>query len=546
MPKGWVALAAVLLLSGCVGVPTSGGVEPGPVIDERSLPGVDPVAQGPVPGSEPQRIINDFMQAVRSSRADYAVARQFMTAQLASEWEPTASTVIRTGQALTQNENSDIWSYTVTSRAAVDAEGRYQEAASPTSQTFEFTLAQVGGQWRIAQAPDGIVLSESGFDIAFQQQPLYFFDASHRFLVPDVRWFPSGARAPTRVVRALLGGPADWLAQGVVQTAFPVGTQLGEASVTVSGNGATIDLNPDALASSPQERGWMRQQLAATLGVPDITLTVGGLELPTPDPGIDGAILDPSVESAALVRAGDAFGFDGGAGLNPLPGLSEVVGQSQATAAVLSREKRLLAFTAADGVTSVVSAESAPVVIDARPDLAPPSIDPFDFIWSAQRGSAASLRVTDLEGAPVPFTSGLPTDTGVVSMDVSRDGTRVLLYLTTPGGPALAVAGIIRENTVPSRLGPLQNLPVGSDTPVDATWVDDQSVAALTAEGTVTTFEIGGPSTSLGTADGATTIVGGNNGTSGLRVLALDRVWRPQGSGWVSTDIQASMLATKQ
>ena len=63
----------------------------------------------------------------------------------------------------------------------------------------------------------------------------------------------------------------------------------------------------------------------------------------------------------------------------------------------------------------------------------------------------------------------------------------------------------------------------------------------------ITAFEIGGPSLSLGQLDGAVTIVGGNGGTAGLRVLTnTGELWRPQGRGWANTGISDSFLATRQ
>ncbi len=119
-------------------------------------------------------------------------------------------------------------------------------------------------------------------------------------------------------------------------------------------------------------------------------------------------------------------------------------------------------------------------------------------------------------------------------------------------GARLIVAGIIRQDNVPVSLGAPLELAVGTGTPLDATWVDDRTVATISADGEasalVTAFTIGGPSLSLGRVDGARTISGGNGGTDGLRVLAADgSIWRPRGSeGWVATDITASFLGTKQ
>lgn len=541
------AAMLVLALAGCVGIPTSGGVLPGAVIDEQLDPEVVVLASGPVPGSDQQQILTDFMQAVRSPQNDYAIAKQFLSPELEASWDPNASTVIRSTASISPGATTDTLFYTVSSRATVDGEGRFTAQRDVSSQTLSFGFAQVDGQWRISQAADGIVLSASSFEVAFREQALYFFDPGHGYLVPDVRWFPARATAPIRVVRALLAGPSEWLQQGVVQTAFPVATALGDGSVDVTGSSATVDLSPEALAATAQERDWMRQQLAATLDTPNVTMTVGGRELPTPDPSGASAIVDPSVDPAALVGLADHFGFDGGEGIVAIEHLSDKIVAASATAAVLAADRTVVAFRGGDGNVGVASLGDDAVQLDARPGLVAPSIDPFLFVWSVQGGSAATVVTFELDGSPHPVQSALPANASVVSMDVSRDGTRLLVYLAAPTGPSLVVAGIIRQDNVPIALGPLVELPVGTAGPVDATWVDDRSVATLTADGEVSVFEIGGPASSLGQAAGGVSIVGGNNGTDGVRVLAAGEVWRPQGSsGWVSTLIPASFLATKQ
>ena len=86
-----------LALTGCVGIPTSGGVETGPVIDEQLDPDfvIDP--SGPRAGSAPEDILTDFMLALRGPQGNYEIAREFLTKDFATKWSPDASATIRTG-----------------------------------------------------------------------------------------------------------------------------------------------------------------------------------------------------------------------------------------------------------------------------------------------------------------------------------------------------------------------------------------------------------------------------------------------------------------
>ncbi len=546
-----LAVAAVLLLAGCVGIPTSGGVQTGPVIDDQLNPDFVVLPSDPRAGSSQEQILTDFMQAVRGPQNDYAVARKFMTKALAETWDPDARVDIRTAPAVTaQGPTGDSLSYTLVSRAYVDADGRYFEQDG-TSQALQFSFAKENGEWRISAAANGIVLSQSSFNIVFTEQALYFFDPSHNYLVPDVRWFPSRATVPVRIVRALLTGPASWLGKGVVSTAFPVATTLGSKSVTVQAGTATIDLSKEALGASPTDRGLMRQQLAATLGVSDIEMTVGGIGLVAPDSSA--AVVNPNVESAMLVGTAAELGFDSGDGITPIAGLSSSLVAAGAVSVTLSNDKQAAAFLGSGGAAYFTrNGNDQPQVLDTRGGLVAPALDPYLYVWSAQAGSAASLITFGADGVQHPVQSGLPADARLVSMDVSRDGTRLLLYLSTDVGARLYVAGIVRgQGNVPTSLGELVALPVPDNAPIDATWVDDRTVAAVSQDSgaaTVTAFEIGGPSAAIGQLADAISIVGGSEGIDGLRVLrATGEIFRPAGSGgWVDTGIKATFLGTKQ
>lgn len=551
MRRAWAALAAgalALVLAGCVGIPTSGGVNDGAIIDDQATPEFVVLPSDPVPGSTPEQILSDFMQAVGSPQGGYAVARKYLVSDL--NWSPDASAIIRSGGAVTDTEGDTI-TYSFSSRAVVNSLGQYQEQSETSAQTLTFSFAQEKGEWRISQLADGIVLSQAAFDVAFRQQALYFFDPSFAYLVPDVRWFPSRQTTSGLVVQALLAGPSTWLQQAVV-TAFPDATAFGEIA-TGSGS-VVVDLSTEALTANPQARDRMRQQLVATLDVSNVEMTVRGLQLVTPDATGIRATVNPSVDAPVLIGdGGTAFGFDGGGGIAEIEGLTDQVVAAGAVTASLAADKQTVTFLDSSGALYVArTGGNAAALIDSGPGLVAPAVDPFRFIWSGDASTAASLTAWELDGTPHVIPTGLPADSAIVSLDVSRDGARLLLLLSTPVGPRLVVAGIIRQDNVPVGLGgETIELPVGSGTPIDATWVDDRTVATIADESgsaLMTAYEVGGPSLSLGRVQGAKTIAGGNGGTDGLRVLTADgEIWRPRGSeGWVSTGITAAFLATKQ
>nr|WP_241732254.1 LpqB family beta-propeller domain-containing protein [Galbitalea soli] len=486
------------------------------------------------------------MQAATSSDSDYAIARLFLTKDAARSWDPNASVLIREAAPLQTSEPGDIIDYSVVTRASVTATGVYTEDNRQATADLAFGFTKVDGQWRISKLRDGIVLSRQSFAQVFSENALYFFDPSYSYLVPDVRWFPARIGVQSRIVTALLGGPATGLQQGATVSAFPQGTQVGSA-VEVRAGLAVVDLSDDVNTASNTDKARMLQQLDQSLGL-QATITVKGAPIAIADAAVPKAILPTAANPSELLRRGAKFGFE--PGLRPIGRISAQVVAADATAVTLGRDQSTAALLGRGGVLLASDDLTSPRLLDTRPGLIPPSIDPQRYVWSVPHGDATAIRAYSPDGiAHTVATSGLPQGSTIVALAVSRDGTRVALYLETNAGPRLVVAGILRHDSVPASLGDLVDLPVSSAAPLDATWMDDRTVATL-ASGpsgdTVTAYEIGGPSTDLGVAEGARRIVGGN-GQDQLRVLTdTGAVLQVRASGWQSTGITASVLATQQ
>ncbi|MBH0023588.1 LpqB family beta-propeller domain-containing protein [Salinibacterium sp. SWN248] len=558
MPKVSLAYLALLAavsvaLTGCVGVPLSSDVQSGPLIDEQDDTQYEIVASGPVAGSTQEQILTDFMSAVRSPSRDYSVAREFLTSSMNETWAPAASATVLERDKLPTIApalEGDSLSYSFSAQAVIDERGVYSELRSPVSQTLAFEFEQVAGEWRISSAPPGIVLSDRGFEVSFEEQVLYYFDPSFAYLIPDVRWFAVRQSSQSRAIQALLAADSAWVQQGVLLTAFPPSTTLGATSSLTSGR-AVVDLSSEALAANTVARERMQQQLSATLHTPIVVLTVDGRDLQSTSSGQSAAVIEPGSAGPLVVGTGSEFGFSTSDGLSEINELSAFVVEAGATTAALSADRLSVTYRAADGGAYFATVGVAPRLIDERPGLVAPSLDPFRFVWSAQEASATSLSTFEVDGTEHPLQTTLPADSTIVSLDVSRDGARLLVYLSTPSGPQLLVYGIVRQQgNVPVQLVEPVSLPVRAGEAVDAAWVGSSTVATLsgTADSTeVTAYEIGGPSRELGDVDGATQLVSTGANTDGLRVLADGEVWRPQGSqAWVLAGLDASFMASQQ
>ena len=553
MSARWTILVVLALaLSGCGGIPTSGSVVPGGLFDRESAIDVAYDPDGPQPGAAPVDILDGFILAATNPTNDYAVARSFLDESIRSTWDPDAIMQIRSGLGVPRPVSDTEYTYSLTSDAYVNAIGQYFEV-DPATQELDFTFAQnADGEWRISEAPDGIVLSQATFNTIFGAHPLYFFDPTNKFLVPDLRWFPRTSKLSTRIVSELLKGQSSWLTQGVTNTYFPSDTEL-VSSVSIDAGVATVDLNERVLDSRDQ-LPLMVQQLRATIdGVSNIALRVNGIPVDVPETGATQATIHPQVASQLLVGRADSFGFLSGAGeVSALPGQSAEILTLGAVDATLASDKKSTAVLAPDGVHLVFGSGADAVLLDSRAGLIAPAMDNAGFVWTVPASDATAIHAYDADGK-VSVIDGSQFAGQAISFSISRDGTRALMLASTDLGPRLTWAGIVRREGVPAQLGAPVSLPVDPRTAgLDAAWVDENTVALLAgpdADGnaTVTLYTLGGPSTPKGRITGGVTIVGGNGGSNGLRVLTVDGdVYLPRGNGWADMNTSVTFIATQQ
>ncbi|MEX1078706.1 MAG: GerMN domain-containing protein [Homoserinimonas sp.] len=537
-----LATAAAVVLSSCVTIPTSGPVITGrEVSEEEDDERFEVVPEGPVAGAGQEMILSGFLQA-HSGSGSYDVAREFLSEALAEEWEPRESVLIRTGNSSIERVGETAMTYNIVVSAIVDSEGTY--TAYPLApQTLNYELVQEGGEWRISAAPDGIVLASGTFSRLFNDHTLYFLDLGRQTLVPDLRWFPGGAAA-TRIVSTLLNGPPPWL-QGAVGTAFPEGTQLSSPRrVAVEAEVAVVELTEEALTASEAQRQLMRAQLEASLvgvgSINTVELRVGSAPLTIAPLGAAAPQLRRQVDSRMLVLQDGEFGYLANSRITPIDGLSEKVVATAPTEVALGGRETVAATLSSAGVHLVRTGAESPALVDDRPGLIAPTLDNYGYIWTVQRGDPRSIRVIDLNGNQSAVQTTLPTDAEIVSLEVSRDGARIAALLATDAGTRLIVASIIRDQGleyVPTSFGtePRLDVIVDSGTALDATWVDELSVATLSGIGGTTevvSHQVGGEQTTLGSPGPAVAIVGGN-GENGLRVLGPEGVVSARrGSGW--------------
>lgn len=550
-----VAALTLVVLTACAAIPVSGDVRSGQSIKDESVSGVELRPDGPSGGEDQTAVLRGFIAAATGAQNNYATAREFLSSGFSQKWNPRQGVTISDGSGQVERVGANELTYTLTASASVDPDGEYTQAVRPTTSTLTFQFVREGDDWRIAYAPDGIILSPVRFQSVFQQHALYFFDPTGESLVPDVRWFLAQSSVGTRVVSALLAGPADWL-DGAVVSAFPRGTQLSLNAVTIENGTAQVDLSSAALRASTADRVRMREQLAKSLGtvasVSSVTMTVEGASLSVPSSGSSDAQQNPDVDPRPLVEARGKVGYAAGTGsVSALGGgMSQQIVALDPDAVALSASGTVAAVRSDEGVFVVRSGQQR-LRIDTRTDLVPPSVDDVGggSVWVASDGQSSKVRSYSLTGEPHDVATTLPSGK-LVSFQVSRDSTRALALLRTSDGPALYVMAIERDrDRVPTKLGPPVRVQAASEDAVSATWVSDVDVASVgqTDSGPeIVRSTIGGRATTLPQPNGrATTIVGGSGGSLLLR-MADGQVLQSTGGGWETTGVTASVLGTQR
>lgn len=549
-----VALVAVAL-SGCVNIPTGGSVTTAEVANEEAPNDVS-LPDSPTTDASPQEIIEGFLRAGRGPQNGYAVALEYLTPDFAARWLPTERVLVSSSSGTPALADDGSYTVSLSVTAEIDAQGHYTTNQPVASATLAFTLEQDDDeQWRISSAPDGTVLNPSRLSSIFEPYSLYYYDPGFRFLVPDVRWFVSTRTVGSRIVNALLGDPPAWLGSGAVVSVFPPGTELTGQVTTVSGR-ATVPLSEVSSESDATQRRMLEQLTASLAGlgnVREVTITTGDFPLNVPGGGTP-AVIAPQVGTEPIGVLDGEFGAIGSDGVQRLDGLGDAVDAAAPRGGSLARARDSAAVLAADGSVVLFPAGGDPVLLDSRPGLIAPSIDAWGFTWTVPATEPTVALAIAPTAAGGPFIDlGLPSGSSVVSLDVARDGARVMVAANTPSGPRLYVAAILRDaNGTPSGLGPQQVLAAGTAPLIDAAWVDGSQVVTLStldaasALTAVDAYVIGGLHVFLGSLTDGRTIVGGNT-TSGIRVLdGAGAIRRPSGSSWTDTGLRASFLATQQ
>lgn len=549
---------AALSVTGCAGLPTSGPVSIGLAVGEaQSAPDIAQLADGPAVDAEPGEIVLGFLEAAVTPENGWGVARQFLSAELAETWQPaTGVTIDETASArefssevgISSAESAEV-RVLLSQVATVDSGGSYSSAPGSAEAVFKLEL-DGEGQWRIAEAADGIVLDADSFEQVYRRHSLQYFDQRWGRLVSDARWYPRRSPIATTITQAVVSGePTEWLA-GAVRSAFPAEVTLARGSVPVDADQvAEVALNDAALSLDATTLARMRTQLEQSLvgaGISQVRFTVDGRSL---DAGL-ATVATSQSETGTFVLTDDAFGAAVGGDVTEVASLSTLIEEiTEPIAAIdISSDETMAAVQLTSGRVYFVGDERVDE-LDERPGLIQPSIDPYNFTWAVAQDDPAGLLAWAPEVTASPIGKAWPGSSQITQLRVSSDGTRVAAVVRRGSEQLVQVASVIRDGVgTPVELGEPETL-AAIDAPAHGlAWFGTDSVGILVGEGDteLLTQVVGGPMAAQQTAPSDALSIAGGRTAAGVRILdARGEVYAQRGSAWQRSVSGVLVLGTR-
>ena len=526
---------ALALLLGCLAAATTGCVgipDDGPVVETQSQ--VDAAEElgyfndppSPTPGESPTDIVRHFLDAQAAIPIQTNTAELFLTEDFADTWRPQRGTITYAAASLPQGSNQITVELDGANR--IDGRGRWRGPLSGSAEELSFTMRREEGEWRIADAPDALIVPESWFGQAFRRVNLYYFDPSTRILVPEPVYVPRGDQLATALVTGLLQGPPG-LSSQVERSFFPPGLSV-DLSVSVNDEGiAEIPLTGEAAVPTQQDAALMVAQLARTLSqdpsLDGFRVTVDGEPVALTDgvttfPIDQGDVYDPSAlqstsllfglrEGRLVVGPPDVLSVaDGPMGAEPL-GLRSVgvsLDGSRVAGVSLAGDRVL--------VTDVRDPEAAVTTVSSGgTEFLKPAWDFAGRMWlvdRTERGARLSVvRKRTARPVRVPGVSG----ENVSHLLVSRDGSRLVAVLDGGHADRVVVSRIRYDARGRVRSGTRAD-EIGWD---DLTRVSITDIAWSSPTSVVVLHRLGGA-------------------LSQLRTMLVDGA--PAGSGGIATTLQ--------
>ena len=397
LKRSVVLLVVVLLLASCARIPTAGPVGKSAEGSAGNVNAPVFLPAAPQAGATPENIIDYFYRAGTGYEGDYAVAREYLTQAASVSWKPDQRSLVYREAKVVGTGVDNVYNYQLDVSYSVDVDGIATQMPEGTIENIPATLTQVDGEWRISAIPDGTAIPEETFKVIYGAYPIYFYDPSFTYAVPDVRWFIKN-KTVKAMTSALLAGPAPYL-RGAVVSAFPSGIKLARESVPVVSGAAQVDLTAKELTeASTEDRLRMQTQLALTFrSQPDVV----NVELHANQDLVrvedNGSVLPPVRDKNVPVReiavSGNELVRYENNRVSPLPGMQPVSSLGPRYPAE-SPVSQTVAFLNDSRTTLYSMVPGQPArALTTRTTITHPSFSLYDWVWAAGPGATGDTEV---------------------------------------------------------------------------------------------------------------------------------------------------------
>ncbi|WP_181149677.1 LpqB family beta-propeller domain-containing protein [Arthrobacter sp. MYb227] len=490
----FLLLGVILVITGCSSIPRNGPVQAIQVDGGTSGTGAYFSPSGPKLDASPREIIEGFIEAGIGPQDDYKIAREFLNPKQVGIWKGAVQTLVYDSRpSVISGSKENTYTIQLEVVAEIDGYGVMTELPAHSTRAIDMNLEKVDGQWRISKLPDGTMIDRDSFNGLFGAQPIYFYDASFQYAVPDIRWFPKRAGLPAAMVEALLKGPAPYLENAVV-SAFPSGSSLVRAAVPVEGTQATVDLNSATFIDATElSRQQMQQQLDLTLKDTNSIRTVvmsdeqREVKIGAADPQFKIALKNAAVPETQIAILDRTLSFVKGKSINRVE-INDISGYDPRYPAMSPLGNRFAFLDGASKRLFTVDESGRSRVVASGTSLVRPSIDASGWTWTVDNGAKTRILAvpedTVLNGKVRPIAADWLDGTKVSSIRISRDGTRALIVSARAGVTSVSVSGVLRDSDgTPRGFAPPMYLYPSVPT-TSAVWDSDSSVIVSASDAT--------------------------------------------------------------
>ena len=500
------AAAMAVVTASCSGVPSSSSPQ---VIGSgvgAARSGPQP-SNTPQPGAEARKIVQGFLHANIGEPNDPRGAREFLTPDEQRKWSDRTVTILSGSvqdAQVSPASGSDPAVVTVhgTRIGTLAADGTYLPLPAASggggqAWSYSYSLVSVAGQWRIKDAPDGLVVYAADFAQTYKPVKLYFYDLAEQHLVPDLRFtvLTSPQGIASWQLTQLLEGPRSQL-DSAVRTEWQNQSPSAHPSVTVgAGPLVSVELPGSSHLESDTKRR-LATELMATLGQTQsqtiMQLTDGGAVVDIP--GVPQQFTTADISAATGLLGSPpplpAFYIDGGrlvsAEGKPVDGPIGAGSRYLTSVAVAARrsDDYYVAATTGTGsaqtfwigrASSGLRKTNVPAGPLTRPSWAP-------GLQEAWVGDGPNLYRVDMSGKKVVVPTGL-LGGRITAVRLSPEGSRVALIVAGPGGTSqLWIGAVVRSGSV--RVDSAQPITSPSYTLTDVAWNDDVTLYVIGRDAT--------------------------------------------------------------